>query len=72
MRSYAQPDHFRHAGLIGPEHVNPALAEAAKLMPAAGVYSLGAILFDLLTGSPPFLGEHALAVARGDRDNWLG
>ncbi len=50
---------FGTPGFIAPEQAKgPAIA--AK--PTADIYSLGAILFSLLAGRPPFLGEHALAV----------
>ena len=52
---------FGTPGYIAPEQAE---GPAAKLKPTADVYSLGAILFDLLAGRPPFLGEHALAVIR--------
>src|SRR5215831_12569928 len=57
---------FGTPGYIAPEQ---AKAPAAKLTPAADVYSLGAILFDLFTGRPPFLGEHALAVIQQASEN---
>src|SRR5262249_18454865 len=57
---------FGTPGYIAPEQ---AKASAAKLTPAADVYSLGAILFDLFTGRPPFLGEHALVVIQQASDN---
>jgi eukaryotic-like serine/threonine-protein kinase len=50
---------FGTPGYIAPEQVN---GSSGKLGPTADVYSLGAVLFDLLTGHPPFLGEHALKV----------
>src|SRR5713101_8330953 len=52
---------FGTPGYIAPEQAANA---AADLTPATDIYSLGAILFELLSGRPPFLGEHAVAVLR--------
>jgi tetratricopeptide (TPR) repeat protein/TolB-like protein/tRNA A-37 threonylcarbamoyl transferase component Bud32 len=52
---------FGTPGYIAPEQASQS---AVQLKPTADVYSLGAILFDLLAGRPPFLGAHALSVIR--------
>ena len=57
---------FGTPGYIAPEQSEHA---GAELTAATDIYSLGAILFELLSGRPPFLGEHALAVLRQAAEN---
>src|SRR5438477_4629363 len=52
---------FGTAGFIAPEQAGGA---AADFTPAADVYSLGAVLFNVLAVRPPFLGSNPVSVIR--------
>jgi serine/threonine protein kinase/Flp pilus assembly protein TadD len=57
---------FGTPGYIAPEQ---AQGPAKNVTPAADIYSIGAVLFDLFTGKTPFVGEHALAVIKQASEN---
>ncbi|WP_018501228.1 serine/threonine-protein kinase [Parafrankia discariae] len=59
------PSMTRLTGLIGtPRYMAPELSEGTRATPAADLYSIGIVLYELLAGRPPFNADHPIAMLR--------
>lgn len=63
-KMYEQTGFTRTGVVVGtPEYMSPEQAEGLKLNGQTDIYSLGIVLYEMLTGSPPFTGENPLSIA---------